>query len=153
MYSTISEGTEEQIIEPIFPGKTENIGITSEIYGIDDEGSGELLGEDGLFETKENQIFINTNEKEDNLPFYFNGSCLATGRYAHPALCHQYFVCKNHHLVTGKLTLQGLELTHECQYPLLYDVKLRECRPYKQVQCGIRYETKSPCKYRREVCT
>ena len=82
---------------------------------------------------------------DQELPTYFNGSCYGTGRYAHPLFCHQYFVCHEGNLVSGKLTMQGLELNYECPYPQLFDVEKRECAMYNEVECGNRIEAKSPC--------
>ena len=65
------------------------------------------------------KLTTNTELSADGLPTYFNGSCYGTGQYAHPLLCHQYFVCHEGNLVSGKLTIQRTRIKLRVSLPTI----------------------------------
>lgn len=57
----------------------------------------------------------------------------------HPTNCAQYYDCST--------AAFGGSQNRECPYPQLFDAVTLTCKPFTDVQCGVRYEPKAPCKY------
>lgn len=57
----------------------------------------------------------------------------------HPTNCAKYYDCST--------AAFGGSQNRECPYPQLFDAVSLTCKPFTDVQCGVRYEPKAPCKY------
>lgn len=57
-----------------------------------------------------------------------------------PDHCAQYYDCQAESTTLG-------HFMKDCSYPQLFDEEHRQCRNYRDVECGTRYEPKSPCEY------
>lgn len=55
-----------------------------------------------------------------------------------PSNCARFYNCS-----TGLMN----PLSQECQYPSLFSIIRRACVNFESVQCGVRYEPQSPCKF------
>ncbi|KAL4228860.1 hypothetical protein ACF0H5_011900 [Mactra antiquata] len=62
----------------------------------------------------------------------------------HPTNCAQYYDCSAINFGRSELI--------ECTYPQLFDTTTSSCKPFLEVQCGVRYEPKAPCEYRYYQC-
>lgn len=65
-----------------------------------------------------------------------------TATFTDAANCAKYYDCRKRvHYIQFDM------YESECPYKQLYDTVRGTCKPYNQVDCGHRWEPKSPCKY------
>ena len=61
-----------------------------------------------------------------------------------PEHCAQYYDCHTESTTLG-------HFMKECPYPQLFDKEHSRCSDYRNVECGTRFEPKSPCEYIQNV--